>query len=419
MAKGIGLIGNVSGKLGNTVGYTIKNSKSKETQGWRIYQPKVTNPQSFAQMAQRVKMTAINNFYRALRSIIQRGMEGVQYGDPSRREWLKLAMGSEFRGPYLVKGDTTAVPMTGVKITRGSLPDIVISTSTSSVGNGVFRTNIPQTSEFDTTDWDEMSNALLSAGYMVGDQLTVISVRLNGGSFSYRVGSAIIGTEYSEPMTDLLGVVLSTSQAAKGGVMQVQTSDSSTGVSNEDIVAVAMTISRDGNGSHLRSNSSMAILPSVIASYYNYASIDSVMQSYASGDAATTDWPQVPTRGASGQTATTTRAALRDATLGTAQIVTISGFQQFGGYTRFLNAAGAPVFYAYGVRTASNGSYGLAYVGINQQANATTPSDATEVNTLQLGFFTASEGGTLTTDQQATNEFTQWAIDNGAIVDFR
>lgn len=410
MAKGIGLIGNVSGKLGNTVGYTIKNSKSKETQGWRIYQPKVTNPQSFAQMAQRVKMTAINNFYRALRSIIQRGMEGVQYGDPSRREWLKMAMGSEFRGPYLVKGDTTAVPMTGVLVTRGSLPPVPLSvSSSSSVGANAIIVPYSVGDETPVSTFGNLSQVFIDNGYMTGDQVTIVTCYTNQDAILYSIDNFVINLDDNTVAEDVLGVL-----------PEVYNNNLRFDLNrNGSVLAQTITVSRDGNGSHLRSNASMVVLPSVIASYYNYANIDSVMQSYASGDAATTDWPQVPTRGASGQTATTTRAALRDATLGTAQIVTISGFQQFGGYTRFLNAAGAPVFYAYGVRTASNGSYGLAYVGINQQANATTPSDATEVNTLQLGFFTASEGGTLTNDQQATNEFTQWAIDNGAIVDFR
>lgn len=410
MAKGIGLIGNVSGKLGNTVGYTIKNSKSKETQGWRIYQPKVTNPQSFAQMAQRVKMTAINNFYRALRSIIQRGMEGVQYGDPSRREWLKMAMGSEFRGPYLVKGDTTAVPMTGVKVTRGSLPPVTFAQS-----GGDLSTKFVSNIAMDGDDTKLLtvggvSQFFINAGYKLGDQVTFILANDNGGYFGYRVVDFILDPSDARSLEDTYALIFANFTGKVG--FDFANNDG-------NIVGIACSVSRDGDGSHLRSDASFSLMPSVIASYYNYANIDSVMQSYASGDAATTDWPQVPTRGASGQTATTTRAALRDATLGTAQIVTISGFQQFGGYTRFLNAAGAPVFYAYGVRSTNVGAYYSCYVAQNQGATTVKPSDASEVNTLQLGLFTAAEGTTLTDEQKATNEFTQWAIENGAIVDFR
>ena len=48
--------GNKKGKIGNSIYYTIKNSNNKVTQGERIYQPNVTNPQSESQRAQRMKL---------------------------------------------------------------------------------------------------------------------------------------------------------------------------------------------------------------------------------------------------------------------------------------------------------------------------------------------------------------------------
>ena len=84
MAKGVGLIGNFKGKVGNTVGYSLKDSNNKQTQGIRVYQPVVRNPKTYAQAEQRMKLAPINATYRALKMIIDRGQEGLAYGNKSR-----------------------------------------------------------------------------------------------------------------------------------------------------------------------------------------------------------------------------------------------------------------------------------------------------------------------------------------------
>ena len=81
MAKGIGLIGNFRGKVGNMVGYNLKDSNNKQTQGVRVYQPVVKNPKTYAQAEQRAKLSPINATYRALKPIIDRGQESKAYGN--------------------------------------------------------------------------------------------------------------------------------------------------------------------------------------------------------------------------------------------------------------------------------------------------------------------------------------------------
>ena len=92
MAKGIGLIGNFRGKVGNMVGYNLKDSNNKQTQGVRVYQPVVKNPKTYGQAEQRAKLAPINATYRALKAIIDRGQEGKAYGNKSRLAWLSAAM---------------------------------------------------------------------------------------------------------------------------------------------------------------------------------------------------------------------------------------------------------------------------------------------------------------------------------------
>ena len=96
MAKGIGLVGNFKGKVGNMVGYKLSDSNTGNTQGIRVYQPIVRNPKTSAQAEQRAKLAPINATYRALKMVIDRGNESKPYGNASRIAWLKKALYSNF-----------------------------------------------------------------------------------------------------------------------------------------------------------------------------------------------------------------------------------------------------------------------------------------------------------------------------------
>ena len=119
MAKGIGLIGNFRGKVGNMVGYNLKDSNNKQTQGVRVYQPVVKNPKTYGQAEQRAKLAPINATYRALKAIIDRGQEGKAYGNKSRLAWLSAAM-KAFNGGWFDKGAVITAPAL-VPLTKGSL----------------------------------------------------------------------------------------------------------------------------------------------------------------------------------------------------------------------------------------------------------------------------------------------------------
>lgn len=126
MAKGF-VNGNRKGKVGSEVYYTIKNSNNKVTQGVRIYQPNVTNPQSGMQRAQRMKMQPACNFYRALSSILDHSWEGVKYGAMSRQYFMKQALSrADIDFPFLMKGDKKFVPGT-YPMSQGSLSSIAFT----------------------------------------------------------------------------------------------------------------------------------------------------------------------------------------------------------------------------------------------------------------------------------------------------
>ena len=84
MAKGIGLIGNFRGKVGNMVGYNLKDSNNKQTQGVRVYQPCSKEPKTYGQAQQRAKLAPVNVTYRALKGIIDRGSRSQAHNNKSR-----------------------------------------------------------------------------------------------------------------------------------------------------------------------------------------------------------------------------------------------------------------------------------------------------------------------------------------------
>lgn len=380
MAKGVGLIGNVSGKLGNSVGYTIKNSKTKETQGWRIYQPKVTNPQTYAQMTQRIKMTAVNNYYRAMRSIIQRGMEGKPYGDASRRAWLQMAMGTEFQGPYLPKGSKVPVPMTAVPVTVGSLNPVVVTYDTT---ENTFVTNIARGASIGSTV-AAISAVLIGEGYQQGDQVTVVFVTSSGGTFVYNTYSFFVDSADS---TDLAWCDFD--------VINGYLAINNTGA---DADGCMISISRDGENTHLRSTASMAVDPTVISQWYNVANYDAVMDTYLHTSELSTDWQQVPTRSASGQTKDSANALLLDGTT-----VVVTGWRMVGEQLYFLGAGGTPQYVAK-MTDSKSGHFG-EYIKSDSVWTDVQPQDATNANTISLGVTSPS-----TPTQIA---FTQWLLNNG------
>lgn len=170
MAKGF-VNGNRKGKVGSEVYYTIKNSNNKVTQGVRIYQPNVTNPQSGMQRAQRMKMQPACNFYRALSSILDHSWEGVKYGAMSRQYFMKQALSrADIDFPFLMKGDKKFVPGS-YPISQGSLDSLPFSFDSLYINLAPGISILPNSPA-------EIMAALLEAypTFKEGDQITIILI---------------------------------------------------------------------------------------------------------------------------------------------------------------------------------------------------------------------------------------------------
>ena len=272
MAKGLGIIGNFKVKVGNIVGYNLKDSNNKQTQGLRAYQPVVRNPKTAAQAEQRAKMAPINATYRALKGIIDRGQEGVAYGNKSRLRFLSEAM-KQFDGPWFEKGEAITLPIK-TNITRGSLPTLIVRTD--SLFLDVLSLVLPESATVATIS--ALSTALLQSNSFLkdGDQITIVALK-NGHGY---VSSFVLDT------TDTTAISWASESE---GVLSIDTGN----LFNTSIDASCVILSREGeSGQHLRSTTALTLSTAAAAdTHYTDAAKEAAIESYMTAN-GNTDWPQ-------------------------------------------------------------------------------------------------------------------------------
>lgn len=273
MAKALGLIGNFKGKLGNTVGYSLKDSNNKQTQGVRVYQPVVRNPKTAAQAEQRCKLAPINELYRCIKMVIDRGQEGQAYGNKSRLAWLKDAL-KAYNGNWTVKG-TSNHQATNVPITKGSLAcDIKPS-----IGAPILSLNLLGCSPEATTTLGLLSTCFMNnfPTLKEGDQITFVLIKNTGTGISSVIDSIVL-----DP----------TSTAAIPSFITVNNGSINLFENHQSGTNAAVVVSREGNnGAHLRNTASLKKLSGYDDSYDQDAAKEAAIESYMS-QGANTDWAE-------------------------------------------------------------------------------------------------------------------------------
>lgn len=273
MAKGIGLIGNFRGKVGNMVGYNLKDSNNKQTQGVRVYQPVVKNPKTYGQAEQRAKLAPINATYRALKAIIDRGQEGMAYGNKSRLAWLSAAM-KAFNGGWFEKGAAITAPAL-VPLTKGSL---AISLDIPS-GATACTLNVTGLDGDNVSNIGDLSTALLAAypSLRNGDQMTIVITTSSTSGINAVFDSIVINTESTSALPSFV--------APDAGIVEFFPT-----VTGQ--IAFAIIVSREGdNGSHLRTNANLIASTTYPSTTQGDAAKEAAIKSYMSAG-ANTDWAE-------------------------------------------------------------------------------------------------------------------------------
>ena len=385
MAKG-SFNGVIRGKKGNTVFYKLANSNNKEKQGWREYSATIANPQTDGQIDQRVKMQAVNNLYRALKSVITRGFENHKYGDESRRAWLKLALGRTFAGPYIEKGSTLAIPIEGVPIMYGSLAPVVVEDNGS--GDCLFNNVVGESVGAVNTIGDLSSAFIFSGLAQEGDQVTFVIAKYNNISVNYDVRSFYVDANDTSLCSDILGVA--------PGLISFEDENHLLFPLGTELYAFACSISRDGDGQHLRSTSEFMMTAEFKAALYgNAAQQAAAKASYKKTSSASTNWQQVP-GGEGGVTPGEGQEAVTNA--GVTRYVTALTSTGTGNNYRLLMPGS---LYVRGViREGSSDT--VVFLCANGVTSQQAPADATNANTVNACSTT-----------NVVNGLRQWLIDNG------
>lgn len=273
MAKGIGLIGNFRGKVGNMVGYNLKDSNNKQTQGVRVYQPIVKNPKTAAQAEQRAKLLAVNATYRALKMVIDRGNESLPYGNKSRLDWLKGALKAE-NMPWFEKGSVVNYPVL-CTLTKGSLSGIVFTAHADEL---TIQASTAEPSS--TVNTVGGLSAVLKASYPFlkdGDQITIVTGGNIQGSLMFDVMSFVINTSSTDSLPSVSAGSASISFEGKYG---------------GDFGSVIVSRLGDG-GEHLRSTAVLKGDSAVLAAPpYDADSKAAAIASYRASAAASGDWAE-------------------------------------------------------------------------------------------------------------------------------
>lgn len=244
MAKQVGLFGNWTGKLANTVGYRIPLSANKITQGVRAYQPIVANPKTESQATQRMKMTAAVNFYRQLQVILNNAWQGQKYGSKSRQYFMSMAMSQLTGIPFVDKGDKRFYPGE-YRVSQGSIPEQPIQDIQT---GGLITTSliIAGASSLAKT-WGELSQEIINSNFGIkdGDKLTFISVIRKNGQYLPAYTYVILNTESTEQAAAVFTASnIYPSQNEVNGTYYLAFTIVGATADNNNTVAAAMIVSR-------------------------------------------------------------------------------------------------------------------------------------------------------------------------------
>lgn len=364
--------------------YRLTNSNNGEKQGYREYRATTRNPQTDQQLDQRVKMAVVTNEYRALRDVIRRGQQSFAYGDASRRAWLKMALGADFVGPYLDKGDKSPLPMPNVPISVGGLPEVVCDYVDE---DGNARLSLITDVEPGSTVGAVSQKLLADNPWLQeGDQLTCVfcipavpsSVTPDIGSYYYDVASMVLDIS-SAVLTRDLGLDFSYDDETHNVNVFDPTSSA---------VACAVIVSREGAaGEHLRSTARFGFAD-VLTNYYASLNPAQARRSYKKGVTVESDWPVEQEAGVG--TTPIDAKLLNGGTASVTDLAVVDGYLKASGYFLKFTALNNPKYNRYFTSLSSS--------------STTAPDGATNTNTIAV-----DTSSTLAIDQR----FVAWLLDHG------
>ena len=270
MAKGNLILGTASRSIGDV---TMYRRNGQQVSRARVR--KIGNPRTEGQAKQRMLQAALTRFYSPLASCLEKSFEGKNKMD-SYSKYLSVnnRIG---RNMFAVPKNAGWVPVP-VKVSGGTMPSPTVSYDENEAGF-----TIDAKAEVALTTLGELSSTLKNAyGLEEGDQVTVIFAKTNGDSenevFTPYYFRFFIKSTSVDAIPSFYGISFTASN------------DKSVLISEKDdnIVACAVIFSRYENGEWRRSNSYMALGPTLLANFTGTEGIAKWLDEWMNGSTVPT-----------------------------------------------------------------------------------------------------------------------------------
>lgn len=264
-------------RRGSTKSLTFQILNGQQITKDRVTQ--VRNPKTSGQIMQRMKLSAANVIYRYFKPYVDRGQQGVSYGNLSRQAWLKqILLASALYNP---KGANVLLPWS-FPITKGSLTPFAYT------WDGESNLRIDLEGENDTLVTTDEILLDLNKQLQSGDQITVICMaQLPGGQFQLYQASHIIGND-----ADIYDVMQANGIDITAITKTVDGDEKHFAVFqalNGTVAGTAIILSRLNGAAYERSTQNFLGSDEMFNDNFRSMAIDS----YRDKSATSTDWPEV------------------------------------------------------------------------------------------------------------------------------
>ena len=144
---------------------------------------KVKNPRSELQAAQRMRVAAATTAWRKLKKLCDHSFEGIKYGTPSRRYFLKNALTNPLIA--MMKGAEETLYLQNLKISEGSLNPIlkIVNAQVVEVGSKKYYKlsfeGVPDVPSATPDALGDYYKLLQDMGFKPGDELMFVALDVN------------------------------------------------------------------------------------------------------------------------------------------------------------------------------------------------------------------------------------------------
>lgn len=281
------------GKKGSSVFFYLKNSNNAQKQGIRERVYEVHNPQTVAQIDQRMKLRPLSNLYNVIAPLARRSWQGVDYGGKGRQRFMKDNLGDNSEVPFLNYGETRPIPGS-YKISDGSIPQVTMDVYDVLTGVTSLELNPGQ-----VTTWGAACQQLMdNHGLQEGDQITFVWCHVNSqvdilnSNYFWGYDSVYIDPNSDEPFEITMKNKVAT------GVVEINSipylSLETVGANNAAaLVAFGCIISRLGNtGTYERSTCELTVNATLLAPWFTQSRYQAALKTYQTHDtsASNTRW---------------------------------------------------------------------------------------------------------------------------------